>query len=189
MDELMRAIEATLFASAEPLTRRGNRRACRRRQYRDRARRTGRALRRPRDRAGRARRPLAFPDRARSRPSAPPHARGAAAAVARGDRDAGDHRLSRAGQPGRDRGDPRRPDLEGHARRADGCGLGAAGRAPGGPRPAVALCDDAGVPDPLRARLAPRPARHRRSQGRRAARPARRESVFQLQLESEEEAD
>ena len=47
---------------------------------------------------------------------------------------------------------------------------GPAGRA----GPAVALCDDAGVPDPLRPRLAPRPAGHRRSQGRGPARPARR---------------
>ena len=56
-------------------------------------------------------------------------ARSRASSVARGDRDAGDHRLSRAGQPRRDRGDPRRADLQGHARRADGGGLGApAGR-------------------------------------------------------------
>ena len=68
-------------------------------------------LRRPRHRAGRARRALAFPDRARPRPHPPPHARGAAPPVARGDRDAGDHRLSRARQPRRDRGDPRRADL------------------------------------------------------------------------------
>ena len=44
MDELTRAIEATLFASAEPARRRGDRRACRRRQYRDRARPARRAL-------------------------------------------------------------------------------------------------------------------------------------------------
>ena len=59
-------------------------------------------------------------------------------------RDAGDHRLSRAGQPRRDRGDPRRADLQGHAGRADGGGLGAArragarcraGRSPTRPRP------------------------------------------------------
>ena len=59
-----------------------------------------------------------------------------------------------------------------------------------GPGPAVALCDHAGVPHPLRPWLAPRPARHRRPQGRRAARPARRGGVaWQLQLESEDEAD
>ena len=51
------------------------------------------------------------------------------AAQPRRGRDAGDHRLSRAGQPRRDRGDPRRADLQGHARRADGGGLGPARRA------------------------------------------------------------
>ena len=44
-----------------------------------------------------------------------------------------------------------------------------------GPGPAAALCDDAGVPDPLRPGLAPRPARDRRPQGRGPSRPARRE--------------
>ena len=136
MDELTRAIEATLFASATPLTRRRNRRACRRRRDRDRARPARAALRRPRDRARRARRALALPDGARPCPSASPDPRGAAAVVARGDRDAGDHRLSRASQPRRDRSDPRRPDLKGHARRADGRRLGRpAGRREGPGRP------------------------------------------------------
>ena len=43
-----------------------------------------------------------------------------------------------------------------------------------GPGPAAALCDDAGVPDPLRPGLAARPAGDRRPQGRGPARPARR---------------
>ena len=145
IDEYLRAVEATLFASATPLTpdeialhagegdvARG---ACGAR----------RALCRARDRPGRARRALAFPDRARSRAPPAPHPRGAAPAVAGGDRDAGDHRLSRAGQPGRDRGDPRRPNLQGHARRADGGGLGPPGRPARRAGAAVALRDHAGT--------------------------------------------
>jgi segregation and condensation protein B len=50
--------------------------------------------------------------------------------VARGDRGLGDHRLSRTRQPRRDRGDPRRADRQGHARRADGGGLDAGGGPP-----------------------------------------------------------
>ena len=42
-----------------------------------------------------------------------------------------------------------------------------------GPGPSPALCDHAGVPDPFRAELPQGPARNRRSQGRRPARPAR----------------
>ena len=41
-------------------------------------------------------------------------------AVARGDRGARDHRLSPAGDARRDRGNPRRGHLQGHARRAAG---------------------------------------------------------------------
>ena len=47
-----------------------------------------------------------------------------------------------------------------------------------GPGPAAALRDDAGLPHPFRARLAPRPAGDRRPQGRRPARPARRGGRF-----------
>ena len=69
----------------------------------------------------------------------------------------------------------RRPDLQGHARRADGCGLGSPRRPPRRAGPAAALCDDERVPDPLRPGLAARFAGDRRPQGRRPARPARRE--------------
>ena len=187
MDEFTRAVEAALFASDDAAQRRGNRRLCRRGRGRDRAGRAGRALRRPRHRAGRARRALAFPDRARPGAYPAPDARGAAPPVARGDRDAGDHRLSRAGQPGRDRGDPRRADSQGHARRADGGGLGAHRRAARGAGPAVALRDDCRVPDPFRARLAPRPAGDRRSQGRRPARSARRGGRFSFNWKAKSE--
>ena len=189
MDEFARAVEATLFASAEPLTVDEIAAYVGEGDVEVALGQLAGALRGPWRRAGRARRALAFPDRARPRPPPAPRARGAAPPVARRDRDAGDHRLSRAGQPRRDRGDPRRADLQGHARRADGGGLGAHRRPPRGAGPAAALCDDAGVPDPFRPRLAPRPAGHRRSQGRRPARSARRSDALQLQLESDEEED
>ncbi len=70
--------------------------------------------------AGPTRRPLAFPDRARSRPSAAPRPRGSPPPVARRDRDPRDHRLSRTRQPRRDRGDSRRRHLQGDAGRVDG---------------------------------------------------------------------
>ena len=59
-------------------------------------------------------------------PRAAQRARGRAQIVARRGRDAGDHRLSPAGHPRRDRGDPRRRAGARHARPADGGGLGAA---------------------------------------------------------------
>ena len=62
-----------------------------------------------------------------------------AAAVARGDRDAGDHRLPPAGDARRDRGDPRRRHLEGHARRAAGDRLDQAARPPQDAGPAADL--------------------------------------------------
>jgi segregation and condensation protein B len=59
-----------------------------------------------------------------------------AQAVPRGDRDAGDHRLSPAGDPRRDRGDPRRLGQPGHGGPADRAGLG----------PVRAAADDGGAP-------------------------------------------
>jgi segregation and condensation protein B len=50
-------------------------------------------------------------------------ARGCAPPVAGRDRGLGDHRLSRTGQPRRDRGDPGRADIARHAGRAAGSGL------------------------------------------------------------------
>ena len=57
-------------------------------------------------------------------------------AVARRDRDAGDHRLSPAGDARRDRGHPRRHDVQGHARRAAGNRLDPPARPPQGAGPA-----------------------------------------------------
>ena len=132
MDESRpRAVEAALFAAEDAAERRRYRRLCRRgRRRRRRWPSSPSALCRARRRAGRARRALAFPDRARPRPYPAPRARGEP------------RRLSRAAtetlaiiayhEP------VSRAEIEairgvqisqGHARRADGGGLGAAGRA------------------------------------------------------------
>ena len=57
----------------------------------------------------------------------------------------GDHRLSRAGEPRGNRGDPRRADRQGHARCADGSWLGARGRAARRAGAADDLCHDTSV--------------------------------------------
>ena len=132
-----------------------------------------RPLCRARRRAGRARRALAFPDRADL------------AHILRREREES-RKLSRAAvetlaiiayhEP------VSRAEIEairgvqisqGHARRADGGGLGAAGRAARGAGPAAHLCDDAGLPRPFRAQEPARPARDRRSQGGGPARSGR----------------
>ena len=85
--------------------------------------------------SGPRRRCLGVPHRRRSRlPDEPRHG-AAAQTVARGARSAGDHRLPPAGDARRDRGYPRRRDLEGHARHAAGDGMGAHARPPPHARP------------------------------------------------------
>src|ERR1700730_6962314 len=59
------------------------------------------------------------------------------AVVARGDRDAGDHRLPPAGHPRRDRGNPRRDHFQGNARCADGNRVDQAAWAPKDAGPSV----------------------------------------------------
>ena len=91
-------------------------------------------------------------------------------AVARRHRDARHRRLSPAGDARRDRGNPRRDHLEGHARRAAGDRLDPAARPPQGAGPADDLRHHRGVPVAFRPGGARRSARPRRAQGRRPAR-------------------
>ena len=98
-------------------------------------------------------------------------------ALARRHRDARDHRLSPAGDARRDRGHPRRHDLEGHDRRAAGDRLDPAARPPQGAGPPAHLRHHRGVP------VAFRPRGDRRSAGPRRAerrRPARRPPAGRL---------
>ena len=134
-DDLTRAVEAVLFAADEPLTVEAIRaHVGAEADVRAALDALGRALCRARNRTRQSRRSLAFPDRGRHGALAPPRARGSAQTEPRGDRDAGDHRLSRACHARRDRGDSRGADFEGHARRSDGGGLGAARWTEGKPR-------------------------------------------------------
>ena len=105
----LRLVEALLFAAAEPLAdemlaaRLGEAA-----DLRGLLRRARRALCRARRQPGAAGRRLDLSHRARPRPALRERAAGGAQAVARRGRDAGGHRLSPAGHPRRDRGDPRR---------------------------------------------------------------------------------
>ena len=81
--------------------------------------------------------------------------------------DPGDHRLSPAGDPGRDRGDPRRRHLQGHARPAARDRLDRLARPQARARTARDLWHDPGLPRPFRPRRDRRPARPRRTEGRR----------------------
>ena len=94
--------------------------------------------------------------------------------VARRHRNPLRHRLSRARHPRPGRGHTRRIAVAGHARSPDGAGVGAPRRTAGGAGPAAALCDDAAIPRAFRPRVAPRPARSRRTEGRGPPRPHRR---------------
>ena len=108
--------------------------------------RAARGLERPRGRAGEPRERLALPD-ARRVPalSRAAVARKAAALLARGDGDAGDHRLPPAGHPRRHRGHPRRRRLDARSssrsRTAAGSTSSATAKRPAGrrstPRPAL----------------------------------------------------
>src|SRR5258707_812750 len=80
------------------------------------ARGAGGSLRQPRRHPGLPRRRLGLSHRARSRRLAADREGGGAQIVARRGRNPGDHRLPPAGDPGGDRGDPRRGAVERHAR-------------------------------------------------------------------------
>ena len=88
-----------------------------------------------------------------------------AQALARRDRDARHHRLSPAGDPHRDRGDPRRDDLQGLGRRAAGDRMDPSARAAQGARPSGDLRHQRGVPVAFRARRGRRSAGARGAQG------------------------
>ena len=75
---------------------------------------------------------------------------GSEEAVARRDRDARRDRLPPAGDARRGRGNPRRGDVEGHLRRADGDRLDQAARPPQGAGPADHLRHHRGLPVALR---------------------------------------
>ena len=119
--------------------------------------------------SGAGRRRLGVPHRRRPRLPDEPRRGAAEEAVARGARSAGDHRLPPAGHARRDRGHPRRRDLQGHARHAAGDRMGAHARPPPHARPPGHLRHHGQVPRPFRAGGDPRPARHRGTEGRRAA--------------------
>jgi hypothetical protein len=94
-DDLVRAVEAALFAADGADEREGRFPQSSGRGRRHDARwSAGGSITPGAASAGRARQALAFPDRARSGPPAAARARGAAPPVARGDRSAGDRRLS-----------------------------------------------------------------------------------------------
>ena len=78
---------------------------------------------------------MGLPHRQRSVLRAGPRRGRAAQALPRRHGDARHHRLSPAGDPCRDRGDPRRRHLEGHARPSPGDGLGPPARPPEGAGP------------------------------------------------------
>jgi segregation and condensation protein B len=135
--DLVRAVEAALFASGEPLTPQqlsahlGGARVMARWS----------SLSRTMPGAGSNSSSAAAAGISRRRPIWPTccaGARGCAPPVAGRDRGLGDHRLSRTGQPRRDRGDPGRADIARHAGRADGSGLDARRRpARGAGRPTI----------------------------------------------------
>ena len=93
--------------------------------------------------------------------------------------DAGHHRLSPARDPGRDRGDPRRRDLQGHPRHCSRDRLDPPARAAQGAGPARDLRHDAGLPGAFRPRRDRRPAGSRGAERGRLHRgpPAGRLSV------------
>ncbi len=93
-------------------------------------------------------------------------------AVARRDRDAGHHRLSPAGHARRDRGDPRRHDVQGLGRRAAGDRLDSPARPAQGAGPSGDLRHQRRVPLAFRARRGRRPAGARGTQRFRHARRA-----------------
>ena len=99
-----------------------------------------------------------LPHRAGSVLAADQGSGGSEEAVARGGRDAGGDCLSPAGDARRGRGNPRRGDVEGHLRRADGDRLDQAARPPQGAWPADHLRHHRGVPVAFRPGGAVRPA-------------------------------
>ncbi|CAA9326988.1 MAG: Segregation and condensation protein B, partial [uncultured Microvirga sp.] len=102
--------------------------------------------------------------------------RRATPALPRSAGDACDRRLSPAGDAGRDRGNPGRRYLEGHARRLARDRLDPAARPTPGAGPSRHLRHDAGLPQPLQPQCGRRPARPGGTQGRRFSRwphPAR----------------
>ncbi len=173
--EELRLLEALLFA-AEATARReslGEAAAGRRR----RARRCWRNCRRTTRSRGvnlvRVGSKWTLPHRERSGLADDAREHGDAQTVARRDRDARDRRLSPAGDARRDRGNPRRDHVQGHARRAARNRLDPAARPPQGAGPAGDLRHQRGLPVAFRAGGARRSARPRRAQGRGPCRCAR----------------
>ena len=129
--EELRLLEALLFAS-DRAARSGDARQAhaRRRRHQGRAGAAAGGLRLARRQSGARRQQMDLPHRRRSRLADDAGEHRNPAAVARGDRDAGDHRLSPAGDARGDRGNPRRDHLQGDARRAAGDRLDPSARPP-----------------------------------------------------------